>query len=449
MRTYLCMLVLAILATMASASRQESQKTMQPAALVQFPKGITIDTISEWNVTHNWSLANGDFFDSPAGPNRSGIVVPINLTSPGGAAGKLVRENILHMSYEKRVAFLKAVNLLKTEMRERPGGINSTCDKGMTWNTWDYLAYMHTNISLTQANIASGVMFLPWHRQWLMLYDKELQRVSGDTTMTLPYWDWSNREEAMKVFTDQFMGGNGTGNEHYVKNGPFGAWKQKINYATNCLCPGGITREIGINTNDTETFVNSQWISTFGLNTTIRSKGSESGDNLSPQQKHTGTLPSPCDVLEGLSLTTFYRGNDFCRPTFAMALSYLHIEIHRMIGGDMNLGAANDPILLIHHAFVDKLWLMWQKAHRRDSGNTSNAYGFPDGMIDEHMMWVGGTPSDVLKWEELSYVYEADDTIDAEFIKYFKRGKKDEDMCKAWQKQIGTRLLGNFCHQSP
>jgi tyrosinase len=37
----------------------------------------------------------------------------------------------------------------------------------------------------------TGPAFLPWHRLMMILLELNLQRVTGDDTLGLPYWDWA------------------------------------------------------------------------------------------------------------------------------------------------------------------------------------------------------------------------------------------------------------------
>ncbi len=33
--------------------------------------------------------------------------------------------------------------------------------------------------------------FLPWHRELLYQFERDLQMISGDVNLAIPYWDWS------------------------------------------------------------------------------------------------------------------------------------------------------------------------------------------------------------------------------------------------------------------
>lgn len=55
---------------------------------------------------------------------------------------------------------------------------------------------------------------------------------------------------------------------------------------------------------------------------------------------------------------------------FQSWIEAVHAQLHVAIGGDMAIlpFATADPVFLLHHAFVDYLFLIWQ-VHQHDSGN--------------------------------------------------------------------------------
>src|SRR6516165_1368226 len=62
--------------------------------------------------------------------------------------------------------------------------------------------------------------FLPWHRELLYQYERDLQAVSGDSSLGIPYWDWSVDQDPTRApWLDDFMGGDGA--DGPVATGPF------------------------------------------------------------------------------------------------------------------------------------------------------------------------------------------------------------------------------------
>lgn len=74
-----------------------------------------------------------------------------------------------------------------------------------------------------------GSVFLPWHRDFLLRFESDLQKVSPN--IVLPYWDWAT-DAALKdptkspIWRSDFMGGNGNpDNDFIVESGTFAAGK--------------------------------------------------------------------------------------------------------------------------------------------------------------------------------------------------------------------------------
>src|SRR6516164_4925605 len=62
--------------------------------------------------------------------------------------------------------------------------------------------------------------FLPWHRELLYQFERDLQAVSGDPNLAIPYWDWSQDQSPEgPPWLPDFMGGDGA--DGPVTSGPF------------------------------------------------------------------------------------------------------------------------------------------------------------------------------------------------------------------------------------
>lgn len=70
---------------------------------------------------------------------------------------------------------------------------------------WPALAKIHADACAAGAH--GGPLFLPWHRAYLQSVEKELQRVSGNPALAIPYWDWT-RDRSIPV--------------HFAAPGPLG-----------------------------------------------------------------------------------------------------------------------------------------------------------------------------------------------------------------------------------
>ncbi|MCW8218682.1 tyrosinase family protein [Streptomyces griseolus] len=182
--------------------------------------------------------------------------------------------------------------------------------------------------------------FFPWHRRYLLEFEKALQAV--DAGVTVPYWDWTrDNTPAASLWAEDFLGGNGRARDRQVMTGPFA-------------------------------YARGDWTLRAGI-TEDRFLRRDLGRPSAPV-----TLPTRADVDRALSdpvydtapwnsvSTTGFRNRIEgwgIRGTRDVAN---HNRVHRWIGGSM-AGAASpdDPVFWLHHAYIDLLWTRWQKAHPR------------------------------------------------------------------------------------
>ncbi|KAI9290999.1 Di-copper centre-containing protein, partial [Neoconidiobolus thromboides FSU 785] len=177
---------------------------------------------------------------------------------------------------------------------------------------YDSFAEIHLKFA---KDIHNTPLFLIWHRYFLYFMEKELQKI--DPSVVIPYWDWTeNNERAHEdmVFSDSYFGGR-SGSDRCVIDGQFkdfkGYYRANGNNQEHCL-----QRKVNFTLSSTSRYV---------LNTNY------------------------------FSLTTI---DKFCND-----LEYVpHGTVHSAIGGEFGTHASpNDPIFWSHHAFIDKLFYVWQK----------------------------------------------------------------------------------------
>ncbi|XP_078345456.1 tyrosinase-like [Oculina patagonica] len=168
----------------------------------------------------------------------------------------------------------------------------------------------------------SPIIFLPWHRWYLIKFENLLRKI--DCRITLPFWDWSRmaanwwREtDPSDVWNsgDHGLGGNGVPPEDCVEDGPFG---RDVWNLTEMAEDGCLKRRF----NFTMTLPNRKVVS----------------DYLS------------CNVSEFLTFEEFIRYN-------------AHASLHGAISGTMlsNNASSNAPETIFHHGFLDKIWATWQR----------------------------------------------------------------------------------------
>ncbi|MEV6840936.1 tyrosinase family protein [Streptomyces sp. NPDC051133] len=210
---------------------------------------------------------------------------------------------------------------------------------------YDEFVRMHINYytadgetGLRTAHMAPS--FLPWHRRFLLELERALRRV--DSSVTVPYWDWTrHRTKASVPWTKDLLGGDGRRSDRQVTTGPFayaaGHWTIKVGITDGRF----LTRDLGRSAAPIQLPGKSdvQWAL------------ADPAYDVWPWDSTSGK--GFRNKLEGWG-----RGS-------GSASWHNHNRVHRWIGGVM-LGAAsvNDPVFWLHHAFLDLLWQRWQRAHR-------------------------------------------------------------------------------------
>ncbi|WP_411380997.1 tyrosinase family protein [Pseudomonas sp. MPB26] len=232
-----------------------------------------------------------------------------------------IRINHRHMTREQKTNLIEAILRLKNDTPSvlRPG----------RQNRYDDYVLVHLNaMGGPDAFVPMPhrtPLFFPWHRVFLREFERDLQRVANDPSITLPFWDWS-MDGPNNPFTPGFMGGDGdSAQDLSVTSGPFAAKGGRF--------------EIRLSERQT------------GNNGLRRELGTETGAHL----------PNDEQVLAALAKTPYAPGPDswvnYCE-------GMLHDPVHRWVGGSMRLASSpNDPIFFLHHCYLDLLWERWKRQH--------------------------------------------------------------------------------------
>ncbi|XP_063286924.1 tyrosinase [Pelobates fuscus] len=194
--------------------------------------------------------------------------------------------------------------------------------------------------------------FVPWHRFFLLFWEREIQKTAGDENFTIPYWDWRDAQQC-DVCTDDLMGGVHPTNPGLLSPASFfSSWQimcsQTSEYnSRRALCNG------------------------TGEGPIIRNPGNH-------DRNKTPSLPTSAEVEACLALTNYETDpmNKFSNFSFRNTLegyanpltaivnrsqSTMHNSLHVFLNGSMSQvqGSANDPIFVLHHAFVDSIFEQW------------------------------------------------------------------------------------------
>lgn len=256
-----------------------------------------------------------------------------------------VRKNASTLSAAEKANFIAAVQQVKANGR--------------------YDQYVIQHRDLFEVGIHRNPIFLPWHREFLLQFELDLQRV--DPTVTLPYWDWTiDRSIGPPIWSNDFMGGNGEAPDNRVTTGPFGFPGWVLNITDPPFDPGpALRRQLG-----------------------------------------GGTLPTASQVSSTLASTPY--------STFrANAEQFAHNTVHVFIGGSAATASSpNDPAFFLLHCNLDRLWAEWQRLHP-----TEAPYAGPAGPMLPVLPGAASVlPASVVNHTALGYTYDSDPVVPPEEI---------------------------------
>jgi tyrosinase len=210
--------------------------------------------------------------------------------------------------------------------------------------------------------------FLPWHREFLRRVEEDLQKISGNPDLSIPYWDWADKASTLnKIFVPGFMGGTGTGAMD------MGARKVAASHPFSKQKGWPIDPRVHL------------------LNLSLPPSMVRSGDTLRRRLRNKNDLPEKAliDVL-------FEPQNDDYEK-FRNAIENhpkMHGAMHYWVGGTMlSMSSPNDPIFMMNHANIDRLWALWQSyGHSGEAYYPGKTSSEPKGhkLTDNMWPWDGG-----------------------------------------------------------
>uniref|UniRef100_A0A3Q3FG97 Tyrosinase n=1 Tax=Labrus bergylta TaxID=56723 RepID=A0A3Q3FG97_9LABR len=280
-----------------------------------------------------------------------------------------LRRNVFHLSHDEKIKLVSYLNLAKqtvsrdyvvatgTYQEMENGSIPMFSDVSV----YDVFVWLHYYVSREAllggpGNVWSNVdfahwapAFLPWHRLYLLLWEHEIRKLTGDMTFTIPYWDWRDAQTC-DVCTDELMGGSSV----------FSSWQVLCSKAEEYSLQGvlcDVTEEGPLRRNP----------GNHNRNLVQRLPTSaEVAFALSLSNYDTG----PMDRSANMSFRNTVEG--FGDPQTGIGNSprlNMHAALHVFMNGSMSSvqGSANDPIFLLHHAYVDSIFEEWLRRHNPSS----------------------------------------------------------------------------------
>ncbi|AFY54422.1 tyrosinase family protein [Rivularia sp. PCC 7116] len=366
------------------------------------------------------------------------LVCSLNIFSNLAIAGDfVVRKNVVDLTSKEKTDLVDAIKTLKT-----------TIPEGSEISVYDQFVGVHLGaMSLARKNgamempkfnqdfdIAHGnSAFLPWHREYILRFEKALQSVNSN--VTLPYWDWTQPEAVDTIFKKDFLGINGEGVTIDIAGGipgnipsdipdidnvPPGNIPNNIpsDIPNNIAFGGGLVVEGGpvVSGNFSEA---EGWVLNEKINIdrdTRQSLGTSlvrflgqfpASDYPLPQEQIDKVLALDDYLLFRPALEGYITVDEDGNVTRG---GFTHNYMHSYVGGAIiddsdleniqfkGLGTMSnvpsspyDPIFWLHHANVDRIWAEWQ-----ENGHSGTEYypesGQPEGhnLNDKMWPWDGG-----------------------------------------------------------
>ena len=233
---------------------------------------------------------------------------------------------------------------------------------------WVNLAKIHgTDVETYHLCPHGNWYFLPWHRAYLLMYERLIRDVTGNPSFALPFWDWTEDPRLPEIFVEPRTP-DGKPNWLYVADpGYERTWPSAEPLPSENVGPAVLRRIL--TTGIYEQFA------------TSRPSGQNSLDPSWVVDRDAGVQGE----LEG----------------------NLHNMVHNHVGGWMPTSMSpRDPLFLAHHSNIDRIWAVW------------NALGNPncpdplwrDMRFERHFYNVDGTfasptVSELLLPEPLGYTY--------------------------------------------
>ncbi|XP_076876213.1 tyrosinase-like [Brachyhypopomus gauderio] len=309
-----------------------------------------------------------------------------------------VRKNIFQLSATERQNFIAYLNLAKNTVSQdyviATGTyneiINSTTPMFLNVSIYDLFVWMHyyvsrnamlggTNNVWRQVDFGHWApAFPPWHRVYLLRWEHEIRKLTGDFSFTVPYWDWRDARDC-DVCTDDLMGSQSRLNPNLISpSSVFSSWKVICSRAPEysmrgVLCDGREEGPLLRNPGKHDRNVADGLPTAANVEFTLNLAQYDTGDmDVTANMSFRNTLEGFGDPQTGLGSS----------PKMGM-----HASVHVFMNGSMSSvqGSANDPIFILHHAFVDSIYEQWLRRHQPDRSHYPSANA-PIGHNSEYYM---------------------------------------------------------------
>ncbi|WP_108882004.1 tyrosinase family protein [Anderseniella sp. Alg231-50] len=205
--------------------------------------------------------------------------------------------------------------------------------------------------------------FLPWHRAYLQMYEIMARDTTGNQDFAMPYWDWTADRQIPKAFSDPTL----------TNGDPNPLFDSSRTMPANASLPDHVVGQSQV----MDGIFSETNFETFA---TTRPAGQ---NNLDPSW-----------ITGGGGSQGAMEGNP-------------HNQVHCRVGGDMcSAISPQDPIFMMHHCNIDRIWAAWNALGRTNTTDPlwldmpfTDNFIAPDGSLYTKVV------KDLQQTEPLGYTY--------------------------------------------
>lgn len=276
-------------------------------------------------------------FGTPSINDKDAIIQAHQNSATGPVLGTKalmvrIRKNANNLTASERDRFLYAW----WNFRKKIGGLN-------------YLVAQEMHRLATQAGDEAHMQpaFLTWHRAFLLLVERELQKI--DPSVALHYWNWD--AAAPNVFAENFMGAPGAGGFGTAEP-VFSGSNPLIGWDTDLPFSGGELRR------------------------TIEDHTRDPGGAMTPLDHPID--PSLVDRADyGPTTPGFFAVNSFSDDVEKFSHNNGHVWACGAGHLREPLRSSADPLFYLLHSQIDREWAYWQRVHSRHGVVSGGVLTFP------------------------------------------------------------------------
>ena len=330
----------------------------------------------------------------------------------------LVRRNFRYLSEQERRDYITLVEAAKNEEEKKWAAITSVPEEPNGYynlqnvSTYDMLVFTHVlsirekvSTSCPKANFPNATEdiklpfahlstpFLPWHRYFMLIYEKELRRIAegmGISDFALPYWDWTPAGSCL-IFTHELFGTPEYSDELVNVSGTLfenGKWpvvcdlqyrarteRQKVIISTSKCAKERILCDVEGDRLANRPLQRGAWHAEM--------RGLWLPDDKAiamtlPPDQFDGTfgfavrLEGFVEQCEAEPMKCMYEAND---------RDNTHTLVHQYVGGHMSSGVSspNDPVFFLHHGNVERIYERWLQKYNGTPPSYQPVEGGPPG----------------------------------------------------------------------